>query len=79
MPRLNNSHEQKVSVVEAIRNIEHGVSLVPERAPVLRGRYMDTNVINFLICDVLKEILRAFVRGPYSVLQCILHNVLSMQ
>jgi len=65
MPRLNNSHEQKVPVVAAIRKIEHGVSFIPERGAVLRGRNMDTNiVIKFLlICDVLKEVIRAFVRG----------------
>jgi len=68
-------------VVEAIRKIEHDLSFVPERGAVFRGRNMDTNiVINFLlICDVLKEILRAFVRGLYSVLHCTLNNVLSMQ
>jgi hypothetical protein len=81
MPHLNNSHEQKVPVVAVIPKIEHGVSFVTERGAVLRGRNMDTNiVIKFLlICDVLKEILGAFVRGLYSVLQCILNNVLSMQ
>jgi len=65
MPRLNNSHEQKVPVVAAIRKIEHGVSFIPERGAVFRGRNMDTNiVIKFLlICDVLKEVIRAFVRG----------------
>jgi hypothetical protein len=80
MPRLNNSHEQKVPVVAAIPQIEQGVSFVPERRAVFRGRNMDTNIIKFLlICDVLTEILRAFVCGLYSVLQCILNNMLSMQ
>lgn len=55
-------------MVAAIRKIEHGVSFVPRRGAVFRGRNMDTNiVIKFLlICDVLKEILRAFLRGLYS-------------
>jgi ABC-type lipopolysaccharide export system ATPase subunit len=81
MPRQNNYHEQKVPVVAAIRKIEHGVSYVPERGAIFRGRNIDTNIviIFLLICDVLKEILHAFVRGLYSVLHCILNNVLSMQ
>jgi hypothetical protein len=54
---------------------------VPERGAVFRGRNMDTNIVIQIspFSGVLKEILRAFVRGLHSTLHRILNNVLSMQ
>jgi hypothetical protein len=43
MPRLNNSHEQKVLVIAAIRKIGQGVRSIPESGAVFRGRNKVTN------------------------------------
>lgn len=43
MPRLNNSHEQKVLLKAAIRKIGQGVLSIPESGAVFRWRHTDTN------------------------------------